>query len=195
MNVTEENQLKDRIVSKAVQSVKRDRKVDRVSFLAIANELNVDIAEVTKYYKSIEDVFLHKQKKSWKLTYRKLDKSLKSARTVGDFKSVFDNFFEQFVSDLSSDADLHLEVCNFLPECLKFREKNKKKLARKLKLIIKKGWPGKNLNVLDRQTDLCVLCFYGFVDHIVHIPKSERSKILKDFRNMLNLHLQDRLFF
>ena len=108
---------------------------------------------------------------------------------------MFDNFFEQFVSDLSSDADLHLEVCNFLPECLKFREKNKKKLARKLKLIIKKGWPGKNLNVLDRQTDLCVLCFYGFVDNIVHIPKSERSKILKDFRNMLNLHLQDRLFF
>ena len=67
MNVTEENQLKDRIVSKAVQSVKRDRKVDRVSFLSIANELNVDIAEVTKYYKSIEDVFLHQQKKSWKL--------------------------------------------------------------------------------------------------------------------------------
>ena len=33
------------------------------------------------------------------------------------------------------------------------------------------------------------------IDHIVHKPKAESAKILKDFRNMLNLHLQDRLFF
>ena len=96
---------------------------------------------------------------------------------------------------MSSDADLHWEICSFLPICLEFREANKKILASKIKNIIKRGWPGKTNNVLERQTDLVVLSFYGFVDHVVHIPKKEREKILKDFRNMLNLHLQDRLFF
>lgn len=191
----EEGQLKDKIVSKAVLSVKRNKRVDQVSLSAIAKELEVEFSEVTKYYKSIEDIFLHQQKKNWKETYKKIDKTIKVAKNPGDFKKVFDTFLEDFVNDLGPNADLHLEVCSFLPRCLEFREKNKIEFKKRLRLVIKRGWPGKTLDVLDRQTDLCALSFYGFLDHIVHIPRSERAKILKDFRNMLNLHLQDRLFF
>ena len=190
-----EIQLKDKIVQQAVKSVRRDKKVDVVSLLSISKELSVDFSEITKYYSSMEDIFLLQQKDNWKTTYKTLDKNIKKAKTPGDFKKVFDVFLEDFVLELGPDADLHWEVCSFIPVCLEFRENNKQVLSKKIKLIIKKGWPGKTANVLDRQTDLVILSFYGFIDHIVHQPKAERPKILRDFRNMLNLHLQDRLFF
>ena len=190
-----ETQLKDKIVKQAIRSVRKDKKVDAVSLLSLSRELDVEFLEVTKYYASMEDIFLDQQKDNWKQTHKSLNKKIKKAKTPGDFKSVFDSFLEDFVSDLGPDADLHWEVCSFIPICLEFREQNKKVLTGKIKTVIKRGWPGKNSNVLDRQTDLVILSFYGFIDHIVHKPKKERAKILKDFRNMLNLHLQDRLFF
>ena len=190
-----EIQLKDKIVQQAVKSVRRDKKVDVVSLLSISKELGVEFSEITKYYSSMEDIFSLQQKDNWKTTYKTLDKNIKKAKTPGDFKKVFDVFLEDFVLELGPDADLHWEVCSFVPVCLEFREKNKQVLSKKIKLIINKGWPGKTANVLDRQTDLVILSFYGFIDHIVHQPRTERPKILKDFRNMLNLHLQDRLFF
>ena len=191
----EETQLKDKIVKQAIRSVRKDKKVDAVSLLSLSRELDVEFLEVTKYYASMEDIFLDQQKDNWKQTHKSLNKKIKKAKTPGDFKSVFDSFLEDFVSDLGPDADLHWEVCSFIPICLEFREQNKEVLTGKIKTVIKRGWPGKNSNVLDRQTDLVILSFYGFIDHIVHKPKKERAKILKDFRNMLNLHLQDRLFF
>ena len=191
----EETQLKDKIVKQAIRSVRKDKKVDEVSLLSLSRELDVEFLEVTKYYASMEDIFLDQQKDNWKQTHKSLNKKIKKAKTPGDFKSVFDSFLEDFVSDLGPDADLHWEVCSFIPICLEFREQNKKVLTGKIKTVIKRGWPGKTSNVLDRQTDLVILSFYGFIDHIVHKPKKERAKILKDFRNMLNLHLQDRLFF
>ena len=190
-----EIQLKDKIVQQAIKSVRRDKKVDVVSLLSISKELSVEFSEITKYYSSMEDIFLLQQKDNWKTTYKTLDKNIKKAKTPGDFKKVFDVFLEDFVLELGPDADLHWEVCSFIPVCLEFREQNKKVLAKKIMQVIKKGWPGKTSNVLDRQTDLVILSFYGFIDHIVHQPKAERPKILRDFRNMLNLHLQDRLFF
>ena len=190
-----EIELKDKIVKQAINSVRKDRKVDVVSLLAISKELNVDFYEVTKYYTSMEDIFLEQQKKDWKSTFKMLDKRIKKAKNPGDFKSLFDKFLEDFVSDLGLNADLHWEVCSFIPVCLEFRVKNKNRLAVKIRNIIKRGWPGKTDNVLDRQTDLFILSFFGFIDHVVHKPVKEREKILKDFRNMLNLHLQDRLFF
>ena len=192
---SEKTKLKDRIVRQAINSVRKNHKVDEVSLLTISKELSVEFSEITRYYSSMEDIFLEQQKKNWKSTFKSLNKKIKKARTPGDFKNIFDSFLEDYVKDLSSDADLHWEICSFLPICLEFRETNKKILASKVKNIIKRGWPGKTNNVLERQTDLVVLSFYGFVDHVVHIPKKEREKILKDFRNMLNLHLQDRLFF
>ena len=191
----EETQLKDKIVKQAIRSVRKDKKVGEVSLLSLSRELDVEFLEVTKYYASMEDIFLDQQKDNWKQTHKSLNKKIKKAKTPGDFKSVFDSFLEDFVSDLGPDADLHWEVCSFIPICLEFREQNKKVLTGKIKTVIKRGWPGKTSNVLDRQTDLVILSFYGFIDHIVHKPKIERAKILKDFRNMLNLHLQDRLFF
>ena len=193
--ISKDIQLKDKIVKQAISSVRKDRKVDGVSLLAISKELNVDFSEIAKYYTSMEDIFLEQQKKNWKSTFKRLDKSVKKAKTPGDFKSLFDNFLEDFVSELSINADLHWEVCSFIPVCLEFRETNKKKLAAKIRNIINRGWPGKTENVLDRQTDLFILSFFGFIDHIVHTPINERTKILRDFKNMLNLHLQDRLFF
>ena len=190
-----EIQLKDKIVQQAIKSVRRDKKVDVVSLLSISKELSVEFSEITKYYSSMEDIFSLQQKDNWKTTYKTLDKNITKAKTPGDFKKVFDVFLEDFVLELGPDADLHWEVCSFIPVCLEFRENNKQVLTKKIKLIIKKGWPGKTANVLDRQTDLVILSFYGFIDHIVHQPKAERPKILRDFRNMLNLHLQDRLFF
>ena len=188
-------QLKNKIVKQAISSVRKDHKVDEVSLLSISKELNVDFSEITKYYTSMEDIFLEQQKKNWKSTYKSLNRKIKKAKTPGDFKKVFDTFLEDFVSNLGPDADLNWEVCSFIPVCLQFREANKRVIAGKIKNIIKRGWPGKTDNVLDRQTDLFILSFYGFIDHIVHKPVKERAKILKDFRNMLNLHLQDRLFF
>ena len=193
--MSEKSKLKDRIVSQAITSVRKNHKVDAVSLLTISKELGVEFSEITKYYSSMEDIFLDQQKKTWKSTYRFLDKKIKKAKTPGDFKYLFDSFLEDFVSDLGPDADLNWEVCSFIPVCLEFREANKKVLANKIRNIIKRGWPGKTNNVLERQTDLFILSFYGFIDHVIHKPKKERAKILKDFRNMLNLHLQDRLFF
>ena len=46
--MSEESQLKDRIVQKAVQSVNKNKKFDQISLIAIAKELNVDFSEVTK---------------------------------------------------------------------------------------------------------------------------------------------------
>ena len=193
--MSEKRKLKDRIVSQAIASVRKNHKVDAVSLLTISKELGVEFLEITKYFSSMEDIFLDQQKKTWKSTYRSLDKKIKKAKTPGDFKYLFDSFLEDFVSDLGPDADLNWEVCSFIPVCLEFREANKKVLANKIRNIIKRGWPGKTNNVLERQTDLIILSFYGFIDYVIHKPKKERAKILKDFRNMLNLHLQDRLFF
>ena len=190
-----EKQLKDKIVKQAIQSFRKNKKVDEFSLLSLSKELDVDFLVLTKFYASMEDIFLDQQKKNWKQTYKSLNKKIKKSKNPGDFKNVFDSFLEDFVSDLGPDADLHWEVCSFIPICLEFREQNKKVLTGKIKTVIKRGWPGKTSNVLDRQTDLVILSFYGFIDHVVHKPKTERAKILKDFRNMLNLHLQDRLFF
>ena len=190
-----EKQLKDKIVKQAIQSFRKNKKVDEFSLLSLSRKLDVDFLDLTKFYASMEDIFLDQQKDDWKQTYKSLNKKIKKSKTPGDFKNVFDSFLEDFVSNLGPDADLHWEVCSFIPICLEFREQNKKVLTGKIKTVIKRGWPGKTSNVLDRQTDLVILSFYGFIDHIVHKPKIERAKILKDFTNMLNLHLQDRLFF
>ena len=195
MITKKQTKLRDRIIKEGLYSVRRLQKIDKIHFLTISKELGIDYSEITKYYASMEDIFHLQQIKNWKATYKVLDKKVKEARTPGEFKKIFDDFLEDFVNDLSSDADLHWEACSFLPKCLEFRENNKEILSEKIKNIIKRGWPGKTANVLQRQTDLFILSFYGFIDHVVHLPVEERKKILKDFRNMLNLHLQDRLFF
>ena len=187
--------LKDKVVNRAVNSLRKSKRIEQISFAAIAQELDVSIDDITSFYATTEDIFLQAQKKDWESLHRYWDKQIKKAKTPGDFKNAFEIFFERFVETLSKDADLRFELSCYLPECVKFRDKNRIKVKEKFTKLIKRGWPGKNEIVILRQSELVTVLFYGFVDHIVHIPKNERSKILSDFRNMLNLHLQDRKFF
>ena len=187
--------LKDKVVNRAVNSLRKNKRIEQISFAAIAEELDVSIDDMTSFYATTEDIFLQAQKKDWESLHRYWDKQIKKAKTPGDFKNAFEIFFERFVETLSKDADLRFELSCYLPECVKFRDKNRIKVKEKFTKLIKRGWPGKNEIVIQRQSELVTVLFYGFIDHIVHIPKNERSKILSDFRNMLNLHLQDRKFF
>ena len=187
--------LKDKVVSRAVSSLRKNKRIEQISFAAIAKELDVGINEITSFYSTTEDIFLQAQKKDWESLHRYWDKQIKKAKTPGDFKRAFEIFFERFVETLSKDADLRFELSCYLPECVKFRDKNRIKVKQKFTKLIKRGWPGKDDKVIQRQSELVTVLFYGFIDHIEHIPKDERSKILSDFRNMLNLHLQDRKFF
>ena len=187
--------LKDKVVSRAVSSLRKNKRIEQISFAAIAKELDVGIDEITSFYSTTEDIFLQAQKKDWESLHRYWDKQIKKAKTPGDFKSAFEIFFERFVETLSKDADLRFELSCYLPECIKYRDKNRIKVKEKFSKLIKRGWPGKDEKVIQRQSKLVTVLFYDFIDHIVHIPKEERSKLLSDFRNMLNLHLQDRKFF
>ena len=187
--------LKDKVVNKAVNSLRKSKRIEQISFASIAVELDVGIDEITSFYSTTEDIFLQAQKKDWESLHRYWDKQIKKAKTPGDFKRAFEIFFERFVETLSKDADLRFELSCYLPQCVKYRDKNRIKVKEKFSKLIKRGWPGKDEKVIKRQSELVTVLFYGFIDHIVHIPKNERSKILSDFRNMLNLHLQDRKFF
>ena len=187
--------LKDKVVNRAVNSLRKNKRIEQISFAAIAKELDTTIDEISSFYTTTEDIFLEAQKKDWESLHRYWDKQIKNAKTPGDFKRAFEIFFERFVETLSKDADLRFELSCYLPECVKYRDKNRIKVKEKFSKLIKRGWPGKDEKVIKRQSELVTVLFYGFIDHIVHIPKNERSKILSDFRNMLNLHLQDRKFF
>ena len=187
--------LKDKVVNKAVNSLRKSKRIEQISFASIAVELDVGIDEITSFYSTTEDIFLQAQKKDWESLHRYWDKQIKKAKTPGDFKRAFEIFFERFVETLSKDADLRFELSCYLPECVKYRDKNRIKVKEKFSKLIKRGWPGKDEKVIKRQSELVTVLFYGFIDHIVHIPENERSKILSDFRNMLNLHRQDRKFF
>tara|TARA_Y100001970_G_scaffold290274_1_gene423405 strand:- start:58717 stop:59298 length:582 start_codon:yes stop_codon:yes gene_type:complete len=190
-----ESALTDKAISNAVKLLRKSKKVEQVSLTNISNQLSVPLEELHAYFSNVEDIFLKAQKKDWEKTHRILDKKIRQSKTPGDFMGILDSFFEQMVTDLSQDADLRYEMSMYLPACHKYREKNKKRLEKKLKKVIQKGWPGKSTKVLERQSALIILIFYGFLDHIVHIDKPDRKKILRDFSNMVSLHLQDRKFF
>ena len=194
MNIASNN-LKDKVVNKAISSLRKNKRIEQVSIPAIAAELDVSIEEISSFYTTTEDIFLEAQRKDWESLHRFWDRHIKKSKTPGDFKNSFEIFFEKFVDSLSKDADLRLELSCYLPKCIKYRDKNRKRVKQKLKKLINKGWPGKDEKVLERQSELVTILFYGFIDHIVHIPRNERTKILRDFRNMINLHLQDRKFF
>ena len=189
------SKLKDRVVKRAVNNLRKDKRVESINLALIAEELDVTLQTLNNYYSSTEDIFLKAQKKDWDSLHRYWDKRIQKAKTPGDYKDAFESFFERFVETLSDDADLMLEMSCYLPACIKYRERNRKKVRKKFLSLINRGWPGKDARVLERQTELITLIFYGFIDHVVHIKKNERIKLLRDFRNMINLQLQDRKFF
>jgi hypothetical protein len=110
--------LKDKVVNKAVNSLRKSKRIEQISFASIAVELDVGIDEITSFYSTTEDIFLQAQKKDWESLHRYWDKQIKKAKTPGDFKRAFEIFFERFVETLSKDADLRFELSCYLPNAL-----------------------------------------------------------------------------
>ena len=75
MNTSTSN-LKDKVVKRAVNSLRKSKRIEQLSFVAIANELNVRVDEIQAFYTSTEDIFLEAQKKDWESLHRYWDRHL-----------------------------------------------------------------------------------------------------------------------
>ena len=189
-------QSKVRIIEKTFEAIKRDNKgIANISLLRVAEELSMPYEELTSFFLTLEDIYFNEQTRSNIKIQKYLESGLTEAKTANDAKSLFENTIRLFVMELPEYADVVWAATPFLPKCLKERNRMKAYLKKTFKRIIKKGWPGKIESVLDRQTDLVVLSFYGLYEYCAKTKKKDRKAILEDFINMLNLHLQDRLFF
>ena len=189
-------QNKVRIIEKTFESIKKDNKgLANVSLLRVAEELSMPYEELTSFFLTIEDIYFNEQERSNRKIAEFLEKGLSEVKTANDAKYLFEEIIRLFVQDLPEYADVVWAATPFLPKCLEEKIRMKTYLKKNFKRIIKKGWPGKIESVLDRQTDLVILSFYGLYEYCARTKKKDRKAILEDFINMLNLHLQDRLFF
>ena len=189
-------QNKVRIIEKTFESIKKDNKgLANVSLLRVAEELSMPYEELTSFFLTIEDIYFNEQARSNRKIKQFLEKGLSEVKTANDAKYLFEEIIRLFVQDLPEYADVVWAATPFLPKCLEEKIRMKTYLKKNFKRIIKKGWPGKIESVLDRQTDLVILSFYGLYEYCARTKKKDRKAILEDFINMLNLHLQDRLFF
>ena len=187
---------KVRIINKTFESVKRDNKsIENVSLEEVAKELSMPLEELTSFFLTVEDIYLNEQLRNNRRIEKYLESGLSKIKTANDAKELFENSIRVYVESLEDYADAVLAATFYIPKCLEERNRMKAYLKKTFKTIIKKGWPGKIETVLDRQTDLCVLSFYGLYEYCSKSKKKDREAILDDFINMLNLHLQDRLFF
>ena len=189
-------QNKVRIIEKTFESIKKDNKgLANTSLLRVAEELSMPYEELTSFFLTVEDIYFNEQERSNKKIEEFLEKGLSEAKTANDAKYLFEEIIRLFVQDLPDYADVVWAATPFLPKCLEEKIRMKAYLKKSFKRVIKKGWPGKIESVLDRQTDLVILSFYGLYEFCARTNKKDRKAILEDFINMLNLHLQDRLFF
>jgi len=187
---------KVRIINKTFESIKRDNKsLTSVSLVDVAAELSMPLEELTSFFLTVEDIYLNEQQRNNRKTEEYLESGLSAAKTANDAKELFENAIRLYVENLPDYADVVLAATFYIPKCLEERNRMRASLKKTFKKIIKKGWPGKIETVLDRQTDLCILSFYGLYEYCARAKKKDRKAILEDFINMLNLHLQDRLFF
>ena len=187
---------KVKIIEKTFEAIKRDKEsLANTSLLGVAEELSMPFEELTSFFLTVEDIYLNEQQRINKKIERVLESGLSKANTANDAKDLFENSIRMFVENLPEYADVMWSASFYLPKCLEERNRAKVYYKKTFKKIIKKGWPGKIESVLDRQTDLCILSFYGLYEYCAKANKKDRKSILDDFINMLNLHLQDRLFF
>ena len=186
--------LRKKIIDQAIKDLVKGG-LRSITMPVIAKELEVEENEVFEFFSSREEVLVAQQERLWKKQFSRINKLIKKAKTPADFKEVFESFFDILVDSLKENDRIQFEVFSFVPACLVYRAKVKVRLKKLFMRLIKRGWPGKTPEVLDRQADLVLLTFYGFVDYVVHSPPTERKKILRDYKNMINLHIQDRLFF
>ena len=189
-------QKKVRVIQKSMDSIRRiDKTVHTISFSRLANEIEMPLNELTDIFLDVEDMFLNEQKRVTRKMVELVDEGLKDCNTPNDAKELLESSTLKIIELLPDYSDLVYSAIFYLPKCLAERERTKRYYRQALRKIIKKGWPGKIESVLDRQTDLVLLSLYGYMEYIIRANKSERKEIQKDFINMINLHLQDRLFF
>ena len=191
-----EVQKKVNIIQKSMNSIRKmDKTVHTISFSRLADEMGIPLKELTDIFLDVEDMFLNEQKRVTRKMEEFLEKGIKDCKTPNDAKDLMESSLLKMIEILPDHSDLVYSAIFYLPKCLAERDRTKKYYRQKLRIIIKKGWPGKIDSVLERQTDLVLLSLYGFLDYCVKVNKRERKEVLKDFTNMINLHLQDRLFF
>ena len=191
-----EVQKKVNIIQKSMNSIRKmDKTVHTISFSRLADEMGIPVKELTDIFLDVEDMFLNEQKRVTRKMEEFLEKGIKDCKTPNDAKDLMESSLLKMIDLLPDHSDLVYSAIFYLPKCLAERDRTKKYYRQKLRIIIKKGWPGKIDSVLERQTDLVLLSLYGFLDYCVKVNKRERKEVLKDFTNMINLHLQDRLFF
>lgn len=189
-------QKKVRVIQKSMDSIRRiDKTVHTISFSRLANEIEMPLNELTDIFLDVEDMFLNEQKRVTRKMVELVDEGLKDCDTPNDAKELLESSTLKLIELLPDYSDLVYSAIFYLPKCLAERERTKRYYRQALRKIIKKGWPGKIESVLERQTDLVLLSLYGYMEYIIRANKSERKEIQKDFINMINLHLQDRLFF
>ena len=189
-------QKKVNIIQKSMNSIRKmDKTVHTISFSRLADEMEMPLKELTDIFLDVEDMFLNEQKRVTRKMEEFLEKGIKDCKTPNDAKDLMESSLLKMIDILPDHSDLVYSAIFYLPKCLAERDRTKKYYRQKLRIIIKKGWPGKIDSVLERQTDLVLLSLYGFLDYCVKVNKTERKEDLKDFTNMINLHLQDRLFF
>ena len=189
-------QKKVNIIQKSMNSIRKmDKTVHTISFSRLADEMEMPLKELTDIFLDVEDMFLNEQKRVTRKIEEFLEKGIKDCKTPNDAKDLMESSLLKMIDLLPDHSDLVYSAIFYLPKCLEERDRTKKYYRQKLRIIIKKGWPGKIDSVLERQTDLVLLSLYGFLDYCVKVNKKERKEVLKDFTNMINLHLQDRLFF
>ena len=189
-------QKKVNIIQKSMNSIRKmDKTVHTISFSRLADEMGIPLKELTDIFLDVEDMFLNEQRRVTRKMEEFLEKGIKDCKTPNDAKDLMESSLLKMIDLLPDHSDLVYSAIFYLPKCLAERDRTKKYYRQKLRIIIKKGWPGKIDSVLERQTDLVLLSLYGFLDYCVKVNKRERKEVLKDFTNMINLHLQDRLFF
>ena len=189
-------QKKVNIIQRSMNSIRKmDKTVHTISFSRLADEMEMPLKELTDIFLDVEDMFLNEQTRVTRKIEEFLEKGIKDCKTPNDAKDLMESSLLKMIDLLPDHSDLVYSAIFYLPKCLAERDRTKKYYRQKLRIIIKKGWPGKIDSVLERQTDLVLLSLYGFLDYCVKVNKRERKEVLKDFTNMINLHLQDRLFF
>ena len=189
-------QKKVKIIQRSMNSIRKiDKTVHTISFSRLADEMEIPLNELTDIFLDVEDMFLNEQKRVTRKMMELVEKGLKDCNTPNDAKELLESTTLKLIELLPDYSDLVYSAIFYLPKCLAERERTKKYYRQALRKIIKKGWPGKVESVLDRQTDLVLLSLYGYMEYVIRANQSERKEIQKDFINMINLHLQDRLFF
>ena len=189
-------QKKVRIIQKSMETIRKsDKTLHTISFPRLAQELNMPLEELTSFFMNVEDLFLNEQKRVNRKMEKFLDEGIQNSKTANQAKELLESATLKLVELLPDHSDLVFSASFYLPKCIEERARAKKYYKQAFRKIIKKGWPGKIDTVLERQTDLVLLSVYGFYEYCAKVSKKEGLAIHKDFTNMINLHLQDRLFF